>query len=151
MTWGKCLPLSGRLWSPRLPPAALAGKTHAVLRSPAPASHWLPWDTWGRGRGRGAVGGARPQVWMSSLRTLACGPNGHSSAGPLATAEAGGAAGAGGCGEPPGAGALGTARWNPWVGPQWASRLPAALSGRRPVGSRPRPLVGRSPGWAGPE
>lgn len=34
---------------------------------------------------------------MRSLRTLSCGQNGDSSAGPLAKAEAGGAAGAGGC------------------------------------------------------
>lgn len=65
---------------------------------------------------------------MRSLRTLSCGQNGDSSAGPLAKAEAGGAAGAGGCGESPGAGALGTAKRHPW----WA------LSGLR-VSHRPCP------------
>lgn len=65
---------------------------------------------------------------MRSLRTLSCGQNGDSSAGPLAKAEARGAAGARGCGESPGAGALGTAKRHPW----WA------LSGLR-VSHRPCP------------
>lgn len=86
---------------------------------------------------------------MRSPRTLACGPNGHCGAGPVATAEAGGAAGSRGRGKSPGAWALAAGRRCPWAGPQWASCLPAAQSRRRPGGSRPGSPVG-APGGRGP-
>lgn len=127
----------------RLGPPGLKGS----LRRPAPSPSLAPSGHVG---GEGVVaaawagGGTLQPVGMRGWAASGLGPHGPPGAGPVATAEARGAAASGGRGESPGAWALGTGRRWLSAGPHWASRLLAPCLGGGPAGAGHAHLLRRS-------
>lgn len=86
---------------------------------------------------------------MRSLRTLSCGRNGHSNAGTLATAEAGGAAGAGGCGESPRGRGVRNGKAASLGGPSVGFASPGGRVWEEACGELHAPTCGAEPGVGG--
>lgn len=148
MTWNRGSVLPRRLWSPPRRLQSRRGQAQAVL-APPPSLIGSPGTRVGGGRRRGHSGlGRRPPSGEDERPAdSGLGPHGHGAAGPVATAEGGGASGSGGRGEPP----RGLGVWNGTAEPSGHAPLGLA-SPRGPSrdearpGSRPRPPRG----WVGP-
>lgn len=146
MTWDRGPVLPRRLWSPprRLQPPR--GQAQAVL-APPPSLIGSHGTRGGRRRGHSGLGRRPPSGGDERPADSGLGPYGHAAAGPVATAEGGGASGSGGRGEPPGAWACGMGWRSPRGIPHWASRLPGGLPRTRHGRGRASALLA---GWVGP-